>query len=124
LDEIRVDFSLSVLYYISTQWKHLPIGMRGELIAYIEIIWDLDDDMDGNVQHIFEHGVSKEEVEEILTSPGAVLETSKSSGEPISFGYTGARRYLAVVWEHVFDDPLTIYPITAYDVPEPRQRVK
>jgi hypothetical protein len=89
-------------------------------VAYIEIIWDLDDDPEGNAHHILEHGVSKEEVEEILTSPGAGLSTSRSSGEPISFGYTTSGRYLAVVWEHVLDDPLTIYPITAYDVPEPR----
>ena len=89
-------------------------------MAYIEIIWDLDDDADGNVQHILEHGVSKDEVEEILTSPHSALDTSKSSGEPITFGCTAEGRYLAVVWQHVFDDPLTVYPITAYDVPEPR----
>jgi len=89
-------------------------------MAYIEIIWDLDDDLEGNVQHILEHGVSKDEVEEILTSPHAAADTSNSSGEPITFGYTAAGRYLAVVWQHVFDDPLTVYPVTAYDVPEPR----
>jgi hypothetical protein len=27
--------------------------------------------------------------------------------------------YLAVVWEHVQEDPLTIMPVTAYDAPEP-----
>lgn len=89
-------------------------------MTYIEIIWDLDDDPDGNVQHILEHGVSKEEVEEALSSPNASLSASKSSGQPITFGYTSAGRYLGIVWEHVSNDPLTIYPITAYDVPEPR----
>jgi hypothetical protein len=35
-------------------------------MAYHDIIWDLDDDPDGNVQHCDEHGVTKEEVEEVL----------------------------------------------------------
>ncbi len=38
----------------------------------------------------------------------------------ITFGYTSSNRYVAVVWEHVMDDPLTMRPITAYEVPEPR----
>ncbi|MBL8792574.1 MAG: helix-turn-helix transcriptional regulator [Planctomycetia bacterium] len=29
------------------------------------IVWDLDDDPDGNVQHSAQHGVSKEEVEDL-----------------------------------------------------------
>src|SRR5438477_654973 len=33
------------------------------------IIWDLDDEPDGNVQHIEEHGVTVEEAEEILLDP-------------------------------------------------------
>jgi hypothetical protein len=32
------------------------------------IIWDLEDDPDGNVQPCAEHGVTKEEVEEVLES--------------------------------------------------------
>jgi hypothetical protein len=38
------------------------------------------------------------------------------------FGYTSSGRYLAVVWEHVDDNPLTLYPITAYDAPDPEGR--
>ena len=44
---------------------------------------------------------------------------SRSSSNNVTFGYTDGGRYLAVVWEHVQDDPLTIMPITAYDAPEP-----
>ena len=88
----------------------------------IDVIWDLDDDRDGNVQHILEHGVTKEEVEEVLSAPDAGLGTSRSSGQPATFGYTRDSRYLIVIWEHIFDDPLTVYPVTAYDVPEPRAR--
>lgn len=31
---------------------------------HIEIIWDLEDEPDGNIQHIAEHGISIEEFEE------------------------------------------------------------
>ena len=30
------------------------------------IVWDLDDDLEGNVQHIAEHGLTIEEVEDVL----------------------------------------------------------
>jgi len=36
----------------------------------------------------------------------------------------GTGRYLVVIWQFVMEDPLMIYPVTAYDVPEPRQRRK
>jgi hypothetical protein len=32
----------------------------------MQIIWDLDDEPDGNVQHIAEHGLTKEEVDDVL----------------------------------------------------------
>ncbi len=88
----------------------------------IIIIWDLEDDPDGNGQHIAEHGITVEEVEEVLHDRDAEDTTSKSSGRPITFGYTSSGRYLAVVCEHVDDDPLTIYPITAYDALERKRR--
>jgi hypothetical protein len=51
------------------------------------IIWDLDDDPDGNVQHCSEHGVTKEEVEEVFQNATG-SDTSHSSGRPVSFGQT------------------------------------
>jgi hypothetical protein len=93
-------------------------------MASIHIIWDPEDDADGNVEHIAEHGVTQAEVDEVLHSALANTTTSKSSGHRITFGYTSEGRYLAVVWEHVLDDPLTAYPITAYDAPEPRRSRK
>lgn len=80
------------------------------------IIWDLDDKSDGNVQHIAEHGVSKEEVEDVFRDPDSIQTTSRSSGLPLFIGYTTDGRRLAVVFEHVDDSPLTVRPITAYDV--------
>jgi len=86
-----------------------------------QIIWDLEDDQDGNVQHIAQHGVSPEEVEEVLFSSISNTVVSKTSTNMVTFGYTDSGRYLAVVWEHVMDDPFTILPITAYDAPEPSE---
>jgi uncharacterized DUF497 family protein len=86
------------------------------------LVWDLATDPDGNVQHIAEHGVSVDEVEYVLFDPSSDTTTSRSSDNFITFGYTAGGRYLAVVWEHVLDDPLTMYPVTAYEAPEPRAR--
>ncbi|MFZ1932396.1 MAG: hypothetical protein WCB27_22985 [Thermoguttaceae bacterium] len=83
------------------------------------VIWDLEDDLRGNVRHIAEHGVTPEEVEEVLNDWHARTTYSASSGRPITFGWTAAGRYLAVVWEVAEEDPLTIYPVTAYPAPEP-----
>ena len=88
----------------------------------IVLIWDLDDDPQGNVRHISEHGISKDEVREVLETPNNSSARSRSSGEDVTFGYSASGRYLIVVWSHVDDDPLTVYPITAYEVPEPMAR--
>ena len=85
------------------------------------MIWDLDEDPDGNVAHIAEHGITPRDVEDVLFDPESVTTSSRSSGENVTFGYTTSGEYLAVVWEHVMDDPLTIRPITAYEVREPRR---
>jgi hypothetical protein len=52
-----------------------------------QVIWDLDDDPDGNVAHISEHGISMDEVEEVLYATEEVF-ASDSSGRPITFGET------------------------------------
>jgi hypothetical protein len=83
------------------------------------VIWDLPDDPTGNFQHIAEHGITQDEVEDVLLNPSNDVTVSRSSGEPLTFGYTVDGRYLAVVWELVIDDPLTVRPITAFDAPEP-----
>ncbi|HEV3082080.1 MAG TPA: hypothetical protein VGY66_20025 [Gemmataceae bacterium] len=43
------------------------------------IIWDLEDDNEGNVQHLREHGVTIEEAEEVLLDPGSSRAVSRSS---------------------------------------------
>lgn len=82
------------------------------------IVWDLDDDPRGNVQHCAEHGVSKEEVEDAFRNV-TDIDISRSSRRPIVFGLTSAGRHVLVVYELIDKD--TVYPITAYEVP-PRGR--
>lgn len=48
------------------------------------ILWDLDDDPNGNVQHCAEHGVTKEEVEEVFENVSDV-DVSRSTGRPVVF---------------------------------------
>lgn len=85
-------------------------------MRYFQIIWDEENDKTGNVAHIAEHGLTPEEVEYVIENP-SVEDTSHSSGRPCFFGYTPGGDYIVVVYDLVTDD--TIYPITAYEVPEP-----
>src|ERR1022692_1813432 len=96
-------------------------GVRG---MDATIIWDLEDDPNGNVQHLQEHDVTIEEAEEVLLDPGSSRARSRSSGLPTAFGWTSTGRHLAVVYELVEDDPLAIRPVTAYDVPPPGPKKK
>lgn len=87
------------------------------------VIWDLPEDDDGNYVHIVvEHGISQEEVEDVLQEPTNDTVDSRSSGRPITFGWTSTGLYLAVVWEHVDDDPRTVKPVTAYPTDPPRSK--
>lgn len=85
----------------------------------VSVWWDIDDEQDGNVAHIAEHGVSKDEVEDVLSEPSNPTRQSNSSGRPATFGWTATGKYIIVVWEEVQNDPLTAYPITAFEVPPP-----
>jgi uncharacterized DUF497 family protein len=87
-------------------------------------IWDLDDDPDGNVRHLQEHDVTIEEAEEVLLDRRSSRAVSRTSGLPTAFGWTSTGRHLAVVYELVDDDPLTLRPVTAYDVPPPAPKKK
>lgn len=58
-------------------------------MAFESILWDLDDDPDGNVRHCAEHGVAKGEVEEVFQN-ATDADVSRSSGHPVVFGDTRA----------------------------------
>jgi hypothetical protein len=88
------------------------------------LLWDLDDDPEGNVRHIAEHGITPEEVEEVLNDPNTSFGVSRSSGLPMAFGWSSRGRHLTVVFERVEADPPTVRPVTAYEVPPPARRGK
>ena len=82
-------------------------------MPYYEIIWN--EEPGGNVEHIAQHGLTPDDVEEVLFCP-LDHDISRFSGLPIVFGFTPAGRYILVVYEQV--DEITIYPVTAYEVEE------
>ncbi len=81
-------------------------------LNFTAIIWDPDDDPNGNVQHIKRHYVTMEEVEYGLQNPTGT-DTSHSSDRPVIFGDTVTGRHLMIVYE--VDDDGVVYPITAFD---------
>ena len=87
-----------------------------------DIFWDLPDDPDGNVWHIAEHDLTPEEVESVLRNTGNKTDKSRTSGRRATFGVTTTGRHIVVMWDPILADPLTIYPVTAYEVPERRRR--
>jgi uncharacterized DUF497 family protein len=90
-------------------------------MKYTSIFWDGDDDPDGNVQHIAEHDLTVDDVEEALAAP--VSEGfSDSTGFPAIWGYVPDGRFVIVIYEQIDDE--TIRPITAYEVPERKRRSK
>ena len=91
-------------------------------MANVECVWDLDDDPDGNVQHIAEHGVTVEEAEEVVRNCYGDAVASQSSGRPTVFGWTSTGKYLAVIFENVDEEMPQVYVVTAYEAPPPAQR--
>jgi uncharacterized DUF497 family protein len=83
---------------------------------FTQIIWDADDDPDGNVQHMAEHGLTIDDVEYVLENPTNEA-VSQSTGRPCCFGITPGGDFIIVVYDQIDDD--TILPVTAYEVPEP-----
>ena len=88
---------------------------------YSGIIWDEEDDPQGNVQHVAEHDLTVEDVEEILAAPESEGH-SKSTGHPAVWGHVPDGRFIIVVFEAIDED--TIRVITAYEVPNRRQNEK
>jgi uncharacterized DUF497 family protein len=85
-------------------------------MAFLWIVWDDENNPLGNVQHIAENGLTTDEVEAVLNDPDSA-DRSDSSGRPCVFGFTPAGEYIIVIFESIDED--SIYPVTAYHVPEP-----
>jgi len=88
------------------------------------IIWDDEDDPEGNYWHICVegHGLTCEEVKEVLRDEESEMEVSRSSGRPTAFGWTSSGERIAVVFEEMSEDPKLVYPIAAYPVPTKRTK--
>jgi uncharacterized DUF497 family protein len=91
--------------------------LRERHVPFTSILWDADDDPDGNVQHIQEHGLSIDDVEHVLAEPDSEG-ASASSGLPVVWGYTPDGTHIIVVYETIDEDTLRV--VTAYEVPERR----
>ena len=50
--------------------------------------WDDEDDPGSNVRHIAEHGLTPDEVEDVLYDPESIEDTSRSTGRPARWGWT------------------------------------
>ncbi len=85
-------------------------------MEFLRILWDDEERQDGNVQHIAEHGFTVEDVEYVLENPTEEA-VSSSTGRPCCFGYTRGGEFIIVLYDQIDED--TIYPVTAYEVPEP-----
>jgi hypothetical protein len=69
------------------------------------------------------HGITQQEVEEVLElhHPGEV--ESRSSGRPLVFGWTSTGKYIVVSYEDIpGSEPPGVYPVTAYEVAPPGKR--
>ena len=82
-------------------------------MPWYDFVWNYEPG--GNVEHIAEHGLTPEDVEEAICNPLA-KKISRSSGRPLVTGYTPDGRLIVAVYEML--DSVTVYPVTAYEVEE------
>ena len=73
------------------------------------------------IQHLAEHDLTPDDFEYVLANPTA-KGMSDSTERPAVWGYTEDGRFVIAVYR-VLED-MTIQPVTAYEVPEPRARNK
>jgi hypothetical protein len=81
-------------------------------MPHFDFVWT-----DENIDHIAEHGIAQSDFESVVCYPHS-KGFSRSSGLPIAWGYTADGRYIMAVFEEL--DDVTILPVTAYEVPEPK----
>ncbi len=65
---------------------------------------------------ILRHSLTIDDVEYVLETYESE-DISRSSDRPCAFGHTPDGTYIIVVYERL--DASTIYPVTAYEVPDP-----
>jgi hypothetical protein len=76
------------------------------------VLWDLDDDPQGNVRHIpIDEHLTKKDVEHAVEH-ATWIGSSRASGSPLLIGRATDGRSLVVVYEEVEED--VIRPLTAW----------
>ena len=70
------------------------------------IVWD--DEPGQNIDHVAEHGLTPDEVDEVLLDDSLPTARSNSTGRPCKFGYTSTGKYIIVLWDELCDDPRMI----------------
>lgn len=83
------------------------------LMPYFEFIWSRE-----ATRHIADRGISRQDFEAVVLQ-SVLRGRSRRSLLPVAWGYTMDGRYVIAVYEQI--DEITVIPITAYEVPEPRQ---
>ena len=81
-------------------------------MPFLDFLWT-----DEGVEHLAEHGISQDDFEHVMCHP-LRKGYSRSSRLPVAWGYTDDGRYIMAVYEQL--DELTILPVTAYEVAEPK----
>ncbi len=81
--------------------------------------WDSDSEPRGNTQHIADHGLSVDEVEDVLYDPTSRLVQSRSSKRPALIGRTSTGRMIIVIYErHEEQGIVVVRPVSAYEIEE------
>ena len=70
-------------------------------------------DPETGLPHIYGHGVTEEEVEQVLRGPGEDLPAARASR--MKLGQTAAGRYLQVIYVPD-EEPGSVFVITAYEL--------
>ena len=82
---------------------------------YIE--WDDAGDPRGNVGHVADNGLSRDEVEDVLYDPASRPALSRSSSRPALIGETATGKTIIVIYErHAEAGHVVIRPVTAYEI--------
>ena len=71
------------------------------------------EDPETGLPHIYDHGVSEQEVDEVLRSRGEDIPGTRGSRQKL--GYTSAGRYLKVIYVPD-EEPTSVFVITAHEL--------
>lgn len=79
---------------------------------FLTVIWNPGPG--GNLDKIAQHGLTPEEVEDVLLNPRLRPFVSRASGSPAVKGFTRSGRHIVVPYLEIDED--TAYPITAFEI--------